>query len=194
MSGGARRVGGARRALAGVALAAWLAAPAALLAQAETPRSLELEDGKRIDYLLRTHPADAHLVKPATVLAPTTALDAARLLNLHLSTGDIEEAALLSNSPRRRFEVLQDYRRTIGDDEFRRVFAEYFDPKNKLLAEVVIGPHSMLVWNQANTSTLAGQFFVKMDDGRYLVDDIPNPVRTSLRQVLDAYRAGKIPQ
>jgi hypothetical protein len=90
--------------------------------------------------------------------------------------------------------VLQDYRRSIGDDEFRRVFAEYFDPKNKLLAEVVIGPHSMLVWNQTSTSTLAGQFFVKMDDGRYLVDDVPNPVRASLRQVLEAYRAGKIPR
>lgn len=184
----------ARRALAGAALAAALAAPFALLAQSETPRSLELEDGKRIEYTLRTHPAEAHRVKPATVLAPTTALDAARLLNLHLSTGDIEEAALLSNSPRRRFEVLQDYRRTIGDDEFRRVFAEYFDPKNKLLGEIVIGPHSLLVWNQTATKTIAGQFFVRMDDGRYLVDDIPNTTRTSLRQVLQAYRAGKIPQ
>ena len=184
----------ARRAIAGAALAVGLAAPLALLAQSETPRSLELEDGKRIDYVLRTHPGDAHLVKPATVLTPTSALDAARLLNLHLSTGDIEEAALLSNAPRRRFEVLQDYRRTIGDDEFRRVFAEYFDPKNRLLAEIVIGPHSMLVWNQTATSTVAGQFFVKMDDGRYLVDDIPNSTRTDLRQVLEAYRAGKIPR
>ena len=185
---------GARRALAGAALAVGFASPPALFAQTDTPRSLELEDGKRIDYTLRTHAADAHLVKPATVLAPTSALDAARLLNLHLSTGDIEEAALLSNSPRRRFEVLQDYRRTIGDDEFRRVFAEYFDVKNKLIAEIVIGPHSMLVWNQTATSNIAGQFFVKMDDGRYLVDDIPNSTRASLRQVLEAYRAGKIPR
>ena len=186
---------GKRGMLARAALAAVLASsPFGLLAQSEASRSLELEDGKRIEYTLRVHPADAHLVKPATVLAPTTALDAARLLNLHLSTGDIEEAALLSNSPRRRFEVLQDYRRSIGDDEFRRVFAEYFDPKNKLVAEIVIGPHSMLVWNQTASKNIAGQFFVKMDDGRYLVDDIPNSTRSSLRQVLQAYRAGKIPQ
>lgn len=183
------------------ALLAALGACFALHAQTETARSLELEGGERIAYTLRTHPADAHLARTAAVLAPTSALDAARLLNLHLSTGDIEEAALLSNSPRRRFEVLQDYRRSVGNDEFKRIFAQYLFPENRLIAEIVIGRHRLLIWElkqvaAASTpqqSHLAGQYFVEIE-GRYMVDDVPSETRTSLRRVLEAYRAGKIPR
>src|SRR5262249_48323652 len=136
-------LGATRRA----ALVAALLAPGALLAQVEVARSLELDDGERIAYTLRTYPPDAHTASPAAALAPTSALNAARLLNLHLSTGDLEEAALLSNSPRRRFEVLQDYRRSVGDDEFKRIFAQYLIPENRLVAEIGIGSHRLLIWD-----------------------------------------------
>ncbi len=166
---------------------------ATLYAQTEETRTLELEGGGRVTYTLRTHPAGAHLLRPAAELAPNSALNAAKLLNLHLSTGDIEEAALLSNSPRRRFEVLQDYRQSVGDEEFKRVFAQYFYPENRLLAEIAIGQHRLLIWDLKNSaSRIAGQYFVEID-GRYLIDDVPNDERTSLRWVLEAYRAGKIP-
>lgn len=165
-------------------------------AQNQENRTLELEGGERITYTLRTHPADAHIVKSAIVLAPTSALNAAQLLNLHLSAGDLEEAALLSNSPRRRFEVLQDYRRSVGDDEFKRVFAQYLIPENRLVAEIGIGQHRLLIWElkqipAGESSHLAGQYFVEVE-GRYFVDDVPNATRASLRRVLEAYRAGKI--
>jgi hypothetical protein len=164
----------------------------ALHAQSEETRSLQIEGGERIAYLLRSHPADAHLLQPATVLEPTSALNAAKLLNLHLSTGDIEEAALLSNAPRRRFEVLQDYRQSVGDDEFKRVFAQYFDRNNRLLAEIAIDRHRLLIWDLREGATrIAAQYFVEID-GRYLIDDVPNDVRTRLRWVLEAYRSGKI--
>ena len=74
----------------------------------EEARTLEVDGGARVDYVLRLYPAGAHLVLPGAKLAPTSALDTAKLLNLHLSSGDVEEAALLSNAPRRRFEVLSD--------------------------------------------------------------------------------------
>ena len=104
----------------------FLAVPA--LAQTEEARTLQLDGGASVAYVLRTHPADAHVTRPGKDLAPASALDAAKLLNLHLSTGDIEEAALLSNAPRRRFEVLRDYRESVGEEEFKRVFAQYFNP------------------------------------------------------------------
>ena len=165
-------------------------------AQGQANRTLELENGERIEYVVQNHPADAHVARSAATLAPTSALNAAKLLNLHLTTGDIEEAALLSNAPRRRFEVLQDYRRSIGDDEFKRVFAQYLVPENRLVAEIEIGRHHLLIWElkqipAEQQSHLAGQYFVEVE-GRYLVDDVPNATRTSLRRVLEAYRAGKI--
>lgn len=184
-----------RAAIAWAAFAAALAAGGALRAQTEEARTLELEDGGRVAYTLRKHAANAHAVRPAAELTPGSALDAAKLLNLHLSTGDIEEAALLSNSPRRRFEVLRDYRQSVGEDEFKRVFAQYFTPENRLIAEIGMGRHRLLIWElrqgSAQPAQLAGQFFVEVE-GRYLIDDVPSEVRTNLRRVLDAYRAGKI--
>src|SRR6185503_15300514 len=166
----------------------------ALYAQTDETRTIEIEGGALVTYTLRKHPPDAHLLMPAAELAPTSALDAAKLLNLHLSAGDIEEAALMSNSPRRRFEVLREYREEVGESEFKKVFAQYFYPENRLLAEIVIGKHQLLIWElKAGGARIAGQYFVEID-GRYLVDDVPNDERTSLRWVLEAYRNGKLPR
>jgi len=173
---------------------------AAAHAQSEAARTLEIEGGAQIAYTLRAYPAGAHLERPSGNLAPDSALNAAKLLNLHLSAGDIEEAALLSNAPRRRFEVLQEYRTAIGEDEFKRVFTQYFYPENRLIAEIAIDNHRLLLWELKTTpksgpasSVVAGQYFVQIED-RYLVDDVPNDVRTRLRWVLEAYRSGKIPR
>jgi hypothetical protein len=178
----------------GCAFLAALLVCAAAQGQTGETRTLELGGGTRVSYTLRTYPADAHLARPAAGLAPDSALNAAKLLNLHLSTGNIEEAALLSNAPRRRFEVLRDYRDAVGEEEFKRVFAQYLVPGNRLLAEISIGKHSLLIWDLREGATqLAGQYFVEVE-GRYLIDDVPNDERTSLRQVLEAYRSGKLPR
>ena len=127
-------------------------------------------------------------------MAPGSALDAARLLNLYLSLGDIEEAALLSNSPRRRFEVLREYRESVGEEEFKSVFAQYLAAENRLLAEIAIDKHRLLIWDlQQGARRIAGQYFVEIE-GRYLMDDVPNDPRTRLRWVLEAYRNGKLPR
>jgi hypothetical protein len=180
------------------ALAAAMLAASPLAAQTEEARTLEIDGGASVAYVIRIHAVDAHLAKPEKELVPSTALDAAKLLNLHLSSGDIEAAALLSNAPRRRFEVLRDYQKDVGEEAFKRVFAQYFFPENRLVAEIAIDNHRLLLWELktgakpgAETTALAGQYFVEIE-GRYLVDDIPNDQRTRLRWVLEAYRAGKI--
>ena len=43
----------------------------------------------------------------------------------HLSSGDIDAAAALSNAPERRAQVLRDYRDRVGEVEFKRIFTEY---------------------------------------------------------------------
>ncbi len=173
------------------ALFAALLVAAAARGQTEETRALELDGGARISYTLRTPAADALQLLPVAELAPTSALNAARLLHRHLAAGDIEEAALLSNAPRRRFEELRNFRESYGEDEFKRVFAQYFSPENRLVAEIAIDKHRLLIWKQRD-GAFAGQFFVEVD-GRYLMDDVPNEVRNQLRLVLQAYRSGKLP-
>jgi hypothetical protein len=168
-------------------------------AQTEETRTLLREDGTSVTYRLRTYPPDAHLLRPDARPVPTSALESAKLIIFHLSDGDIEQAALLSNAPRRRYEELSTFRKTHGDEQFKRLFAEYFDPKNSVAAEIVVDDRSLLIWRLINTSRpgapsihYAGQFFVQID-GAYLIDDVPNEQRTRLRWVLEAVRAGKVP-
>lgn len=168
----------------------WVAAAFAVAAfgasAADEVRSLEVGDEK-IVYLLRSHGPSAHLYDASAALAPDTPLNTSKLLNRHLSAGSIEEASLLSNAPKRRFEVLRDYRESIGEDEFKRVFTRYFFPENRLLAEVVIAPHALLIWRLNDESHLAGQYYVRIEN-RWLMDDVPSETRTKLRRVLESFR------
>ena len=127
------------------------------------------------DYRLVTDPAES------------ARASATRLLAL-LAEGDIEAAARLSNAPERRYEVLRDYRAQVGEEEFKRVYARYFEPSNRLMAEAAIGKRRLLVWQLGQAGgQLAGQFFVEVD-GRFLLDDVPSPERQRLERVLREYR------
>lgn len=133
--------------------------------------------------------AQQRLVEPS---AADSARATAMLMLRHLADGNIEEAAALSNAPRRRFEVLRDYRDAVGKEEFKRVFGRYFAAQNRLVAEVAIGRHRLLVWDLGEAGNrLAGQYYVEVE-GRFLLDDVPSPERSELRRVLEGYRLGKI--
>ena len=141
-------------------------------------RTIEL-GGETIRYTLRADPADGG------------ALATARKLASDLVAGDIEAAAKLSNAPRHRYAVLRAYRDWVGADEFKRVYAQYFSPRSKVVAEIDIERHCLLIWRLDGSDRLAGQFYVAVGD-RYLFDDVPSAERGRLRQLLDAYRAGKL--
>jgi hypothetical protein len=175
--------------LATLAFAAALSSsPAA--AQIAEERSLEI-NGETLRYTLRTHPAEAHLSDPAAAPSRGSALDTAKLLNQYLAAGKLEEAALLSNAPKRRYEVFRDYRQDVGEEPFRQVFAQYFTPENRLAAEIAIGTHTLLIWHLAQTDRYAGLFFMQID-GLMLIDDVPGETRSQLRRLLEAWRAGEI--
>lgn len=160
-----------------IALALALCATAAV-AQGED-RLLELGNGKTLRYSL-VDSAESH--------SAASAIDTAWEVLRRLAAGDITEAAALSNAPTRRYEVLRDYQASVGEDEFKRVFAKYFDPENRIVAEIAIGPHRLIVWDLgAAAHHVAGQYYVEVD-GRFLMDDVPSETRSSLRSVLQIYR------
>lgn len=142
-------------------------------------RTLEISPGKAVRY--RMVEGGAGSARPT----------AERLLR-HLAEGDIEAAALLSNAPRRRYEELARYRNAVGEGEFKKVYARYFQPANPVVAEIAIGAHRLLIWNLGDAgNNLAGQYYVETE-GRFLMDDAPGETRSRLRQVLEAYRSGKL--
>jgi hypothetical protein len=54
--------------------------------------------------------------------------------------------------------------------------------------EAAIGRHHLLVWELGEANhQLAGQYFVEVD-GRFVMDDVPNPERAELQQVLNSQR------
>lgn len=144
--------------------------------------TLELPEGEALRYAVLEQP---------TAEMPSARETARRMLG-HLAAGDIEEAAVLSNTPKRRYEVLRAYLSAVGEPEFKRVFSLYRD--TRLVAEVAIGPRRLLIWDLAQAgSHLAGQYYVNVD-GRFLVDDVPSEAREQLARVLEAYRAGRAPR
>lgn len=131
--------------------------------------------------------AQERLVEPG---APDSARSTALQVLQHLAQGAIGEAAAHSNAPRRRFEVLRDYRDRVGADEFKRVFASYL-AGNRLIAEVALGRHRLLVWDLAEAGNqVAGQYYVEVE-GKFLLDDVPSEQRARLRRVLQTYRSGE---
>ena len=106
----------------------------------------------------------------------------------HLAAGELEAAAVLSNAPARRLEVLRDFQRAVGDEEFRRLFGRYFAPANRIVMEAAIGRHRLLVWELGEAGNeLVGQYFVEAD-GRFVLDDVPNAERSELQRVLETQR------
>lgn len=160
-------------------------------AQPFVDRSIEI-NGELLHFSMRAFPAGASLAASSPQAGTTGALYTATLLNQHLLAGRIEEAALLSNAPRRKFEVLRDYRLAVGEDDFRKIYSQYFQPENHLVAEVVMAGHSLLVWHLKSSDRLAGQYYVEVE-GKVLIDDTPSVMRKRLSRVLEAIRAGKLP-
>ena len=142
-------------------------------------RTLDVGNGKTLRYELLDQDA------------PSSSARATALVVLrHLADGNIAEAARLSNAPARREEVLREYQSSVGGEEFKRVFLQYLDNSNAVVAEVAIGAHRLIIWRLAGPGKpLAGQFYVERD-GRFLLDDVPSETRSNLRRVLQSYRAG----
>jgi len=113
----------------------------------------------------------------------------ARQVLAHLAAGRIDEAAQLSNEPARRATVLRDYLARVGETEFKRVFTQYLEPQNRVVAEVAIGPRRLLIWNLESAGRrVAGQYYIETD-GTFLMDDRPGPERVALQRVLAEHRA-----
>jgi hypothetical protein len=118
--------------------------------------------------------------------SPSSARDAAQRILQHLARGEIEAAAQLSNAPERRAQVLRDYLASVGDAEFRRVYAQY--GASPLAVEIALGERHLLIWDLPGSA--AGQFFVRQE-GAFLLDDVPSAERRRLQRLLRAYREGK---
>jgi hypothetical protein len=143
-------------------------------------RVAQLADGQTVEYRL----IDDDKARSDRESARPTAL---RILR-HLADGNIEEAAVLSNAPKRRFEVLRDYRAQVGEQEFRRVYAQYFFPENRVVAELAVGPRRLVIWDLGEAGhQLAAQYFVEVE-GKFLMDDVPSEERATLRKLLSVYR------
>ena len=133
--------------------------------------------------------AQQRLVDPDS---PDSAQGAALAVLRHLADGNLDAAARLSNASERRREVLRDYLKSVGDENFRRTFRRYFAAENRVVAEVAIGPRRLIVWDLGEAGNrLAGQFYIELD-GRFVMDDVPSPGRAQLRRILEDYRAGHL--
>lgn len=151
-------------------------------AQARAAEEREIEiDGRPIRYTVEAPAAE----RPGS--QTNTTLATARRLHEHLARGEIEAAALLSNSPKRRFEIYRDYRESVGEAGFKQVYAQYLDSSTQPLAEIALGERRLIVWKLAGLAQSTGEFFIRIEDETYM-DDVPSADRQLLRRILETYR------
>ncbi len=162
------------------AAAALCAAVMPTQAGAAEEREIEI-DGRPIRYTVEAPTAE----RPGA--AANTTLATARRLHEHLARGEIEAAALLSNSPKRRFEIYRDYHESVGEAGFRQVYAQYLDNSTQPLAEIALGERRLIVWKLAGLAQSTGEFFIRIEDEIYM-DDVPSEDRQLLRRILETYR------
>ena len=138
-------------------------------------RSLQMPNGTTFTYRL-------------VVEGEQSARPVAMQVLTYLAAGRIDEAAQLSNEPARRAEVLRDYARMVGDAQFRRVYGQYLEPRNQVIAEFAMGPRRLLIWNlETAGNRFAGQYYIEFD-GKFLMDDRAGPERLALQRVLADHR------
>jgi hypothetical protein len=152
---------------------------------------LQLDSGQSLGFRLLNHPPDAHLLEAEKPLEPRSALETAKLVTRYLSEGRVEDAAQLSNYPKARYERMRESFEGWSEEDFRNTYGRYFASENRIVAEVAIGDHRLLLWHLKEIDHMAAFYLVNIE-GRLLMDDVPNPTRTNLRRVLEAYRSGKI--
>jgi hypothetical protein len=134
-------------------------------------------------YALAQEPQYRLVTDPAESAQP-----AALQILKHLAAGELEAAAACSNAPERRLEVLREFRSSVGEEQFRKLFGRYFAPENRIVMEAAIGRHRLLVWDLGEANhQLAGQYFVEVG-GRFVMDDVPNAERSKLQRVLESQR------
>ena len=142
-------------------------------------------------FLLLLLACSAHAQEPGYRVITDSAESAkpvAMQILKHLAAGDLEGAAALSNAPHRRLEVLRNFQRAIGEEEFRRLFGRYFAPQNRVVLEAAIGTRRLLVWDLGEAGNqLTGQYFVEVD-GSFRMDDVPHEERSRLQRVLEEQR------
>ncbi|HKQ29422.1 MAG TPA: hypothetical protein VJT77_12535 [Burkholderiales bacterium] len=141
-------------------------------------RLLQLPNGEELRYRVITEGAES--ARPVAL----------QILK-HLAAGDLDAAAAMSNAPERRLEVLRDFRNTVGEEEFKRLFGRYFAPRNRILMEAALGKRRLLIWDLGEVGNqLAGQYFVELE-GKFVMDDVPNDERTKLQRLLESQRKEK---
>jgi len=129
--------------------------------------------------------AQQRLLEPGD---PGSARPTALQVLRHLAEGNLEAAAAISNAPARRLELLRSYRDSVGEEDFRRVYASYLEPQNRVVAEVAVGPRRLIVWELGGAGYgIAGQIFIEAD-GRFVMDDVPSRERAEIRDLLKKYR------
>ncbi len=128
--------------------------------------------------------AAALLAASALSFAQSSARETAAWMVERLAAGEIEAVASRSNAPERRREVLEAYRSQVGEEAFRRVYAQYRE--GAIVDEYALGAHRLVIWKLPGH--LAGQYFVEVD-GRFLLDDVPGETRSRLARLLQDYRA-----
>jgi hypothetical protein len=114
--------------------------------------------------------------KPALVIKndsskmnQSNAVNCSHLFYSFLVKGDIDGAAMISNDPEKVKEKFLRQKERAGDEEFKKMYIEYFTGKAKLKYIFTLGKNYMLIVHNEDLGMDLAQFYV--DDGKNIIID-----------------------
>lgn len=167
----------------------------------DVPQTLKV-NGESIEFTARLYKPEIPVVRDEARLNQESPVNASLLFYRRLADGDAQGAAQLSNASDLVGPMYLDLKTVRGDDEFKKMWGEYFLGKNKYIGHFEIGAYRLLLVALDTTIVVddkgtkkplkdtAAQFF-QLVDGKYLIDDQQSEERRRLSLIFNAYKDGK---
>lgn len=100
----------------------------------------------------------------------TTPVNCSHLFYSFLSKGDIDGAAALSNDPAKVKEKFLRQKERAGNEEFKKMYLDYFEGKATLKYQFSLGKSRMLIIHSEDMGVDLCQFYVE-DSNKFLVEE-----------------------
>lgn len=167
----------------------------------DTPQTLKV-NGESIEFTARLYKPEIPVARDEARMNQESPVNTSLLFYRRMAEGDAQGAAQLSNASDLVGPLYLDLKTVKGDDEFKKMWGDYFLGKNKYIGQFEIGAYRLLLLALDTTIVIddkgtkkalketAAQFY-QLVDGKYLMDDQHSEERRRLSLIFNAYKDGK---
>jgi hypothetical protein len=126
-------------------------------------------DGQQVTCTVEEFVPELVFKNDSSKMNQSTAVNCSHLFYSFLAKGDLDGAAMLSNDSAKVKEKHLRQKERVGDEEFKKMYADYFTEKAKLKYHFSLGKSHMLIVHSEDMGIDMAQFYIEV--GKKVVMD-----------------------